>query len=85
LKEELVKAVSRLADVIEKPDEAKKWQIVALKALSQLSSLQKFVKSSIADLEKLDVNDELTEHYEGKLLAYFNVAEKMRWNFSNQR
>jgi len=38
--QELTKAVDKLADAIEKPDEAKKWQIVAWKALCQLSALQ---------------------------------------------
>ena len=35
---ELVKAINRLADAVEKPDEAKKWQIVALKELSQCNA-----------------------------------------------
>jgi len=68
-----------------KPDEAKKWQIIALKASSQLSALQEFVKSSIADLEKLDTKDELTEHDEGRLLAYFTIAEKIGWNESSKK
>lgn len=67
--QELTNAVNRLADAIEKPDEAKKWQIVAWKALCQLGALSEFVKSSIADLEKLDIKDELSEHNEGWLLA----------------
>lgn len=57
--EELVKTVNKLVDAIEKHGEAKKWPIVALKALSQLSALQEFVKSSIADLEKLDALREI--------------------------